>query len=276
MLSVEGVTIRSPKRTLVKEASLEIKPGEWFALVGQSGSGKSLLSRSIGGLLPQSLSAEGSILFEGAPMLELDKKSRRQLLGKRLAYVFQDFSGSFAPFRTIGQHVDELVRAHDKGAAGRSRERAESALEAVGLGKELVDRYPFQLSGGQLQRSSIALALLFAPPLLIADEVTTALDSVAGHRILQLLQERRHSEGSAILFITHDWRHVRRYADRIAVMKDGKIVESGGKHRVLDHPQHDYTKQLIAAAPILDGKLPSGLSGGKRMGLNNGDGYGYG
>ncbi|WP_342760360.1 ABC transporter ATP-binding protein [Paenibacillus sp. PK3_47] len=258
MLQFEEVTIRSRTRTLVDGVSLGVQPGEWHALVGQSGSGKSLLSRSAGQLLPPGLSADGSIRLGGQDLLAMNRRNVRKVLGHRLSYIFQDYQASFAPFRTIGQHFTEALKMHDKNSLSAAKSVISSSLESVGLSGNLAKSYPFQLSGGQLQRASIALALLFSPDVLIADEVTTALDSVTGHRILSLLQQLREDTGCAILFITHDWRHVRRYTDRIAVMKEGRIVESGGTHRVLDHARHEYTRQLIAAAPVLS-RLASGL-----------------
>lgn len=172
--------------------------------------------------------------------------------GSKLSYVFQDYQGSFTPFRTIAQHFEEYQKTHGN-ADSRARQRsALDALASVGLDETVYKRYPFQLSGGQLQRVSIAMALLLSPDLLIADEITTALDSVSGHKILELLAKRQKETGCAILFITHDWRPVKRYANRIAVMKEGQVVEAGEKDHVLGNPQHAYTKQLINAAPTLD------------------------
>ncbi|SDZ42820.1 peptide/nickel transport system ATP-binding protein [Evansella caseinilytica] len=258
-LSIDRVSISSQKQKIVDEVSLSVRGGEWYALVGQSGSGKSLLSQAIGQMLPANLQAEGSILFKEQDLLSLSSKQMQKIRGKKLSYIFQDYQGSFTPFRTISQHFDEYMRTHGLSSAKTREEKALDALESVGLDQALYRQYPFQLSGGQLQRVSIAIALLLCPDLVIADEVTTALDSVSGHRILALLAKRQKETGCAILFITHDWRHVRRYANRIAVMKAGKIVESGGKHRILDHPRHEYTKQLIQAAPTLGQGLPLGV-----------------
>ncbi len=251
LLSFQEVTVQSSSRMLLHKVSLTIRPGEWYALVGQSGSGKSLLSQAAGQLLPPTLHAEGKILLDDQELLSMSLKSLQHIRGRRLAYIFQDYQGSFTPFRTIGQHFMEYIRTHDKVTTTECRRRTEEALASVGLEADMAQRYPFQLSGGQLQRISIALALLFSPDVLIADEVTTALDSMTGHRILELLRQRQQVTGCAILFITHDWRLVRRYADRIAVMLDGTIVESGRREQMLSHPRHEYTKQLIAAAPML-------------------------
>ncbi len=262
MLELNQLTIRSPERVLVDSVSLSVGAGEWLALVGESGSGKSLLSQSIGGLLPSGVQGSGSIRWNDNELIGLPARQWRQLRGKEIAYIFQDYQGGFTPFRTIAQHMDEYQRVHGEKDRKRRRAASEQALESVGLSAQLLDRYPFQLSGGQLQRAAIALTLLLSPRLLIADEATTALDSVSGHRILELLRSKQQESGCAILFITHDWRHVRRYADRIAVMKDGQLVESGNRHRVLDHPRHAYTKQLIAAAPILERPEPTTLRSG--------------
>ncbi|MGN7942660.1 ABC transporter ATP-binding protein [Metabacillus sp. 22489] len=258
-LSIDDISISSKEKKIVQNVSLSIREGEWYALVGQSGSGKSILSQAIGQMLSPNLRVEGKILFKGEDLLSLSAKQIRNIRGQKLSYIFQDYQGSFTPFRTIGQHFDEYQRAHGILDAKARQNKSMEALESVGLNDALYNQYPFQLSGGQLQRVSIAIALLLSPDLLIADEITTALDSVSGHRILELLAKRQNETGCAILFITHDWRHVRRYATRLAVMKEGQIVESGGKHRILDHPQHEYTKKLIEAAPTLGRGLPSGL-----------------
>ncbi|KKI93186.1 peptide ABC transporter ATPase [Bacillus sp. SA1-12] len=259
MLSIEQVSISSREKKIVDNVSLSIHKGEWYALVGQSGSGKSLLSQAIGQMLPPNLEIEGNILFNGQDLVTFSRKQMRSIRGQQLTYIFQDYHGSFTPFRTIGQHFDEYQKAHGIFDRKTRRLKAKEELELVGLDETVYNRYPFQLSGGQLQRVSIAMALLLSPDLLIADEITTALDSVSGHRILDLLTKRQKETGCTILFITHDWRHVRRYATRLAVMKEGKIVESGEKHRILEHPVHEYTKQMIKAAPTLCHRLPPSL-----------------
>ncbi|MBD2871815.1 ABC transporter ATP-binding protein [Paenibacillus arenilitoris] len=262
ILSIDQLSVRKGEHTLIQQVSLSLQKGEWYALVGQSGSGKTLLAQSIGQMLPPNLKASGHIQFMGEEMLGMPSARVRALRGRSLSYVFQDYQGSFTPFRTISQHFDEVLRTHTASSARARQEQALEALESVGLDEGLYSCYPSQLSGGQLQRVSIAMALLLSPDLLIADEVTTALDSVSGHRILQLLASKQQQTGCTILFITHDWRHVKRYAERIAVMKAGEIVESGSKHRILDHPKHPYTQRLIQNSPTLpipEGFLPSGL-----------------
>ncbi|KAB8137474.1 ABC transporter ATP-binding protein [Gracilibacillus oryzae] len=259
ILSIKDVTIKNKDNTIIDNVSLSIREGEWFALVGQSGSGKSMITQAIGQLLPSSLKVEGNIYLRDTDLLSLDKKEIRQVRGKRITYIFQNYLGSFTPFHTIEHHFKEYMRVQGLNDTKLQNERMIESLESVALSQHLLKRFPSQLSGGQLQRVSIALALLFSPDIVIADEMTTALDSVSGYKILELLKQRQKETNCTILFITHDWRHVRKYADRLAVMKDGQIIESGGKHRILDHPQHSYTKQLIKAAPLLRKQLPSGL-----------------
>lgn len=259
ILSMEQVSISSRERKIVDQVSLSIHEGEWYALVGQSGSGKSLLSQAIGQMLAPNLQVEGKIHYKDIDLLSLTSKQLRAIRGQKISYIFQDYQGSLTPFRTIGQHFEEYQKAHGNVDSKSRKEKTLEALESVGLDDNFYNRYPFQLSGGQLQRVSIALALLLSPDFIIADEMTTALDSVSGHRVLELLAKRQKETGCTVLFITHDWRHVRRYASRLAVMKEAIIVESGGKHRILDHPQHEYTKQLIQAAPTLGRGLPSGI-----------------
>lgn len=259
ILSIEQLSISSKEKNIVDHLSLSINEGEWFALVGQSGSGKSLLSQAIGQLLSPNLKVAGKVIFNGKDLLTVSQMEMRSIRGRKISYIFQDYQGSFTPFRTIGQHFDEYQKSHGIVDKKERKQNSFDALDSVGLDLILYNRYPFQLSGGQLQRASIAIALLLSPDLIIADEITTALDSVSGHRILELLATRQKKTGCTILFITHDWRHVRRYANRLAIMKDGKIIEKGNKHRILDHPSHPYTKQLISAAPILGKGLSSGL-----------------
>ncbi|MEK5057508.1 dipeptide/oligopeptide/nickel ABC transporter ATP-binding protein [Paenibacillus sp. FSL H7-0326] len=251
MLSIDQVSVSSKEKKIVDHVSLSIREGEWYALVGQSGSGKTLLSQAIGRMLPANLQVHGNIRFNEQDLMSLTAKEMRSLRGKKISYIFQDYQGSFTPFRTIGQHFDEYQKVHDISDASTRLNQAVEALHSVGLEESLLKRYPFQLSGGQLQRVSIATALLLSPDLIIADEITTALDSISGHKILELLARRQKESGFAILFITHDWRHVRRYANHLAVMKEGQIVEAGQKDQILSNPQHEYTKELIKAAPTL-------------------------
>ena len=256
LLKVSNLSIAKKHNNIVENVSFDIRKGEWLAIVGQSGSGKSLTASAIGQLLEPNLQAAGEVLYEGENLLDLMPKKMRKLQGTRISYIFQDYQGSFTPFLTISQHFEEFLKTHLKLSKSKRRIKAEEALASVGLKPEVYQRYPFQLSGGQLQRVSIALALLLKPDLLIADEPTTALDSISSFQVLQLLADLQQETGCAILFITHDLRHVRKYADRILVMKEGKIIEQREKHQLLKQPEHPYTELLIKASLPLRAASP--------------------
>ncbi|MFK4420170.1 peptide/nickel transport system ATP-binding protein [Paenibacillus sp. RC62] len=260
MLSIKDLTIQTKAKTIVNRLELAVRPGEWFALAGESGSGKSMTASAIGGLLPSSVTAKGIIAWKENNLLALSAKQMRSLLGNEISYIFQDYHGAFTPFLRIGSQLDELIRAHGRQDRKARKQRCMEVLERVQLPAERVYRsYPFQLSGGQLQRAAIAAALLLEPKLLIADEPTTALDTLTAHRVLQLINRIRMETGISVLWITHDLRHVRKYADRIAVMRTGSLVETGETQAVLDHPSHPYTRRLLAAIPPLSPGAPARL-----------------
>lgn len=251
-LAVNNLSVHIGTKPLVSELSFTIQKGEWLAIIGQSGCGKSVTASAVGRLLGPNLKAAGQVLYNGEDLLQLPPAKMRRLRGTAISYVFQDYQGAFTPFHTIGRHFDEFLKTHRRLPKAIRREMAEQALESVGLLPDMYSRYPSQLSGGQLQRSSIALALLAKPDIIIADEPTAALDSISSFRVLRLLAGLQQETACAMLFITHDLRHVRKYADNIIVMKEGKIVEQGSKKDILDHPRHPYTKSLIAASPALE------------------------
>nr|WP_107727556.1 ABC transporter ATP-binding protein [Desmospora activa] len=262
MLAVRQLSVWGKEKRIVDSISFDIHQGEWFALVGQSGSGKSVTAAAIGQLLPPNLYATGDVRYRDKNIVTLSETAIRQLRGKRLSYIFQDYQGSFTPFLTIGRHFEEYQRTHLNLSRAARKQQAEEALRSVGLSEQLYNRYPFQLSGGQLQRVSIAIALLLKPDILVADEPTTALDSVSSFQILQLLSRLQDETGCAILFITHDLRHVKKYADQIAVMNEGAIVESGAAKKILGNPSHPYTRTLIRSMPTLvqrDALTPEGV-----------------
>lgn len=264
VLTVNHLSVKGKQKTIVQDLSFHIQEGEWFALVGQSGSGKSLTASAIGQLLPPNLQASGEIHYGGKNLIALPPSEMRNIRGEHISYIFQDYQGSFTPFLTIGRHFEEMQQRHTDLSKSARKEQAMQALVSVNLSKDLYTRYPFQLSGGQLQRVSIALALLIKPKLLIADEPTTALDSVTSYKVLELLSRLQKESGCAILFITHDLRHVRKYADRIAVMKDGVNIETGCKDQMLNHPEHPYTELLIQSSPSLRTMLSAAAEGALR------------
>ncbi|MCA0987365.1 ABC transporter ATP-binding protein [Guptibacillus algicola] len=253
MLKISELTIATTNETLVKDVTLSVASGEWVALVGESGSGKSLTALTIGGLLSGQVKVEsGSITFGDRDLISMKRKELSRLLGKEISYVFQDYNSAFTPFLSVGKQIDEVLRTHTKWSRHERLGIALNALKDVKLQESVYRSYPCQLSGGQLQRVAIATSMMLSPSLLIADEPTTALDSITAHHVLELLSKLANEANCGVLFITHDLRHVKKYATRIAVMKDGQIVETGTKEKIFTNPQHPYTKSLLKAIPKLN------------------------
>lgn len=247
----------------VDGVSFEIGRGETFCLVGESGSGKSVTALSVMQLLPQDISRNpsGRVLFEyrhqndeveQVDMLKLPEKKREEIRGLRMTMIFQEPMSSLNPVVTVGDQIIETLSLHNPEMSyEEARTRTLSALEQVQLpnAAQRIDDYPHRLSGGQRQRVMIAMAMVCEPDLLIADEPTTALDVTVQAEILKLMKDLQRRKGTAILFITHDFGVVSQIADRLAVMKEGIIVESGKTEDVLTTPEHPYTRQLVAALP---------------------------
>jgi peptide/nickel transport system ATP-binding protein len=246
----------------VRDVSFEIGRGESVGLVGESGSGKTLTCRSVLGLLPRTGQVDaGAILLgsgdgdRGAVELTGARRSTwNRVRGTRISAVFQDPASYLNPSLTVGHQVDEVLRV--RGGLGRreARERSVELLTEVGLhdAERVYHCYPFELSGGMLQRVIIAIAISLNPELLIADEATTALDTVVQAEILELLQRLRRSHQLSLLLVTHDLAVVAETCDRVLVMYAGQIVESGPTEQVLNDPQHPYTQALMGVASIGD------------------------
>ncbi|MEN5278868.1 dipeptide/oligopeptide/nickel ABC transporter permease/ATP-binding protein [Brucella sp. TWI432] len=239
----------------VKQVSLHLNRGECLGLIGESGSGKSVTALSIMGLVasPPGLIRNGAIYLDGNDVLNMTETELPATRGSKVAYVFQDPLTTLHPMYSIGKQVEEAIGAHSTMSASERRRQAIALLEKVGIpdAPERADHYPHQLSGGQRQRVGIAMALANDPDIIIADEPTTALDVTVQARILELLRDLQREQGMALLFITHDFGVVSEICDRVAVMKDGEIVETGTAKAVLADPQHNYTKRLIACVPEL-------------------------
>jgi len=240
----------------VDRISFEIKKGETVALVGESGSGKSVTALSVLKLLPypSARHPSGSVRFKGQHLLHLPETEIRSVRGNDITIIFQEPMTSLNPLHTIEKQIGEILLLH-RGLTGRAaRERTIELLSQVGIPdpETRLKSYPHQLSGGQRQRVMIAMALANEPDLLIADEPTTALDVTVQAQILNLLKELQRRLGMAMLFITHDLGIVRKLADTVCVMKEGKIVEKGPVERVFTAPVHPYTRALLAAEPKPD------------------------
>ena len=240
----------------VDRVSFEIKKGETVALVGESGSGKSVTALSVLKLLPYPSAhhPSGSIRFKGQELLDLPEDKIRHVRGNDITIIFQEPMTSLNPLHMIEKQIGEILLLHQGLTGAAARTRTIELLTQVGIpeAETRLASYPHQLSGGQRQRVMIAMALANEPDLLIADEPTTALDVTVQAQILSLLKELQRRLGMAMLFITHDLGIVRKLADTVCVMKEGKIVETGPVERVFTAPEHPYTRALLAAEPKPD------------------------
>jgi peptide/nickel transport system permease protein len=241
--------------TAVDGVSFTLAEGECLGLIGESGSGKSVTALSLLGLVasPPGVIANGAVYLGGKDLLGQSEQQIIAQRGARVAYVFQDPLTTLHPLFSVGDQIAEAIMAHSATGKAEARKRAVALMETVGIrdARERASAYPHELSGGQRQRIGIAMALANDPDVIIADEPTTALDVTVQAKILELLQELRRERGLALLLITHDFGVVGEVCDRVAVMKDGAIVEQGETRAVLDAPRHDYTKRLIACVPEL-------------------------
>ncbi len=233
----------------VDGVSFEVGQGETVALVGESGSGKSVTALSTVSLLPENATVTGSVTYGGAQMVGAPAERLRQVRGNDISFIFQEPMTSLNPLHTLEKQLRESIELHQGLRGPAVRTRIIELLEKVGIqdAESRLGAYPHQLSGGQRQRVMIAMALANGPDLLIADEPTTALDVTIEAQILELLADLKREEDMSLLFITHDLGIVRRIADRVCVMKDGRIVESGRTEEIFTNPQHPYTKMLLAA-----------------------------
>lgn len=265
LLQIEGLSVefRLPggTTTAVDTVSLEVAPGQTVALVGESGSGKSVTALSVLQLLPYPLAAHtpaSSIRFRGTELVGAKEATLRAVRGNEISIIFQEPMTSLNPLHTVEKQVNEVLILHKGLSGGAARERTIELLDMVGIPdpERRLASYPHQLSGGQRQRVMIAMALANEPDLLIADEPTTALDVTIQAQILALLNDLQTRLGMAMLLITHDLAVVRKMAEKIYVMYDGRIVESGATKQVLDQPSHAYTKRLITAEPSVSYKRP--------------------
>jgi peptide/nickel transport system ATP-binding protein len=254
LLSIEGLTIALPaggdRPHAVEDVTLTVERGKILCVVGESGSGKSMTASAVMGLLPKGLPVKaGRIMFEGNDLLAMPEEAFRRLRGARLGMVFQEPMTALNPLMRVGDQIAEAFRVH--GAGADVRRKVLGLLEDVRLPDppSIIDAYPFRLSGGQRQRVMIAMALALGPSVLVADEPTTALDVTTQMQILRLVRGLQETRGTGVLFITHDFGVVAEIADHVAVMQHGRVVEQGEAARVLNAPEHPYTRALIAAVP---------------------------
>ncbi|MGA8708901.1 MAG: ABC transporter ATP-binding protein [Steroidobacteraceae bacterium] len=257
LLQLRNLSVRYRTRRghvdAVSELDLELEPGECLGLVGESGSGKSALLFAIMGLLPAFARLQGSVRYRGTELTGLKPEAFNALRGARIAMVFQDPMSALNPYLRVIDQLSEVARVHGGSSRHAARQRALELLRAVHINEpeRRARQYPHQLSGGMRQRVMIAMALMAEPEIILADEPTTALDVTVQAQILLLLQEVRSRTGAALLLVTHDLGVVAQLADRIGVMRGGRLLELAPAERLFAQPQHEYTQALLAAVPRL-------------------------
>ena len=267
LLAVRGLDASFRTETgrarVVEGVSFEVGRREIVSIVGESGSGKTVTSLAVMGLITDpNAEIAGSIKYAGRELLGLPAAALRRVRGKEIAMIFQDPMTALTPVYTIGWQIEEQIRAHGGVSRRAARARAVELLGEMGIPdpRSATDRYPHQLSGGMRQRAMIAMALSCNPPLLIADEPTTALDVTVQAQILRLLERLRSDFGSSIILITHDMGVVAEVADRVMVMYAGRIVERGRTADLFRAPGHPYTTGLLRSIPSMVGPKPRRLA----------------
>jgi microcin C transport system ATP-binding protein len=250
LLEVEELSIHFGRRKAVDRVSFSLDAGQKLALVGESASGKTVTALSTLRLI-ETARLTGKIVFDGKSVLDLGERDLHQLRGRDIAVIFQEPMTALNPIYTVGEQIVESIELHTELRREASLAEAVAAMRRVGIDdpETRARSYPHQLSGGQRQRAMIAMALACKPKLLIADEPTTALDVAIRLQILELLERLRAESGMALLLITHDLNIVRRFADRVAVMEKGVLVEQGTTAEVIERPQHPYTRKLVNSRP---------------------------
>lgn len=253
LLDVRGLTVSFQGRDVVHGIDFSVMPGEKLALVGESGSGKTVSALS---LLRLALGAEvrGRAVFEGQDLLSLSERQLRAVRGDAISFVFQEPMSALNPLFPVGRQIAEVLQLKRGMSANQAMREAVALLASTGIPEpeRRAGAFPHQLSGGQRQRAMIAMALASRPRLLVADEPTTALDVTVRGQILGLLDQLQREHGMAVLMITHDLNLVRRFADRVAVMEQGHIVEQGTVTSVFGAPEHAYTRKLLGSKPVRD------------------------
>ena len=253
LLNVNNLCVRTTEnlqhQNLIDKISFNIKKNEIVALIGESGSGKSLTSLSILGLLEKNkFNISGEITFNGNNLLDLDNNAMMEIRGSEISMIFQEPMSALNPTMKIGKQIFEVFKAHKNLSFKNTTERIKKLIKKVRLDnvENLLDKYPHQISGGQKQRVMIVMALSCNPQLLIADEPTTALDVTIQKEIIEILKNLQKSEKLSILFISHDLRLVSNISDKILIMKNGKIIEQGSNKNIINYPKENYTKALLS------------------------------
>lgn len=245
ILSVKNLSVSYGEKKIIHDVNFSVRRGEILLIVGESGSGKSTILKSIDGLLSVGGKASGEIFFDGRDITNLDGDERRKISGASIAMIFQNAGASFCPIRTIGAQIFESVEAHKDWTRENFLERAKKILSELNLDENILDEYPFKLSGGMAQRAGILAAMILEPKLILADEPTSALDVITQVGVVKELLRIRADYGVAIVMVTHQLEIARRLADKVLIMRHGLPVEFGTKEEIFTAPKESYTRQLI-------------------------------
>ncbi|PLR68591.1 staphylopine uptake ABC transporter ATP-binding protein CntD [Bacillus sp. UMB0893] len=254
-------------KVIIYNSSFHLKKGSCLGMVGESGSGKSVTGRSIMKLNKSSLRQSGDILFKGENLNNLSEKEMRKKRGRNLCMILQNGMSAFDPSSVIGVHLMETLTEHFDWSKNVMEEKMKNAMESVMLKNpiEIMNKYPHQLSGGMLQRIMIALALVLEPDIIIADEPTTALDTISQFEVVEQFVKLRERIGCSIIFISHDLGVVRKIADEVLVMKNGEIIERGNTQNIFSGAQHEYTKYLVSTRLALSNNFKKIMGGGSTV-----------
>ena len=249
-MKLEHVTICYNGEPVVHDVDLKLNKGEILGVVGESGSGKSTIIKAIMGLLGnEGTVTEGDIWYKGKNVVDMPEKELCRLLGPEIAMVFQDSGAALCPIRTVGDQIYESMREHERISRKECAERAVRMMAKIGLkdGERVLQSYPFELSGGMNQRVGICISMLQNPSLLLADEPTSALDVTIQKQIMELLEDLKEKKGLSFIFICHNLALVQMFCDRVLVLYEGRVVESGIPDDIINEPKEEYTQRLVDA-----------------------------
>ena len=257
LLDVKNLDISYGSKLTVSGVNIQLDKGEILSIVGESGSGKTTVIRAIMGCLPgRGHVSGGSITFDGHNMLKNTREDWRKISGSEMSMIFQDSGNMINPIRRIGEQFTDYILAHaPQKSKAEAAKMAKDMLNKVRLPnpQNIMNSYPFELSGGMRQRVGIAMAMMFSPKLLLADEPTSALDVTTQAQIIRQIVDVRNEYNAAVILVTHNIGVASYVSNKLMVMKNGHVVESGGRE-IIENPQHAYTKELLAAVPVLGDK----------------------
>lgn len=266
ILTVKHLNIIDSKsnRTIVKNISFSVQGNTCLGIVGESGSGKSITVREILGVNPRWIRAAGEIMFENCNVLEADEKTRRSIRGKKISMILQDAMTAFNPIEKIGLQMKQTFMQLLNVSRKQAEQLSIESLQKMNFAdpQTVYTSYPHELSGGMLQRCMIAIVLVLQPSIVIADEPTTALDSINQLEVVKQFQHLKQLTGTTLILISHDLGVVQRLADHVIVMKDGEIVEEGAATTVFNEPKHPYTQYLVSTRVLLSDNYTNSLLGG--------------